>query len=150
MMKHTEQNILPYTQEQLFDFIADVERYAEFVPWWVAAKVYHEGDVVHVEQVFNFGSWLQYRFSSQAVLERPVRIHIMSSDGPFLHLDIQWDFQPLLDSGCRIVLSTEFYLRSGMLQKLFDSFSPRTTWRLFEAFETRAHQLYGTPFGDSV
>jgi hypothetical protein len=37
-----------------------------------------------------------------------------------------------------------------MLQKLFDSFSPRTTWRLFEAFETRAHQLYGTPFGDSV
>ena len=110
----------------------------------MAARVYRAGDIIYVEQTLSAGILLRYQFSSQALLERPVSVHILSSDGPFLHLDIQWDVQPLPDSGCLITLSMEFHWRSRMLQKLFDTFFPPTTWRLLEVFETRAHQRYGT------
>jgi coenzyme Q-binding protein COQ10 len=144
MISYIENSTLPYTQEQLFDLVADVERYGEFLPWWIKAKANRKGDIVHVEQTLNFGPFFNYRFCSKALLERPISVHITSSDGPFLHLDIRWQLQPQTFNGCIITFITEFQFRSQMLQKLFDTFFPQETWQLLKVFETRAHQLYGS------
>ena len=143
MAKHFEKSILPYTQEQLFELVSDVERYPEFVPCWLEVSVRRrDGDSVLVEQVLNIAA-VQHRFISQAVLQRPVRVQVTSSDGPFRHLDIRWQIEPQSSSGCMLILSTDFQLRSGMLQTLLSGFFRGETWRLLKVFENRAHVLYG-------
>src|SRR5512147_3232450 len=114
MAKHFEKSILPYTQEQLFELVADVERYPEFVPCWLDANVRRrDGDIVLVEQVLNIAT-VRHCFLSKAVMQRPVSVQVTSSDGPFRHLDIRWQIEPRSSSGCTLILSTDFQLRSGM------------------------------------
>jgi coenzyme Q-binding protein COQ10 len=143
MPKHSEHSLLPFTPEQLFDLVADVEHYAEFVPWWVAARVsQRDGDIVYVEQVIGLGV-IQRRFTSRAVLQRPVSVHITSQDRFFEYLSITWRIQPLTQGHTTILLTTEFSLHSGLLQILFKKLFFQETKRLIEAFEHRAQQLYG-------
>ncbi|MFO1431125.1 MAG: type II toxin-antitoxin system RatA family toxin [Candidatus Competibacteraceae bacterium] len=143
MAKHFEKSILPYTQEQLFELVADVERYPEFVPCWLDASVrQRDGDIVLVEQVLNIAA-VQHRFVSKAVMRRPASVQVTSNDGPFRQLDIHWQIEPQSSSGCTLILSTDFQLRSGMLQTLLSGFLRGETWRLLKVFENRAHVLYG-------
>ena len=143
MAKHFEKSILPYTQEQLFELVADVERYPEFVPCWLDVSVRRrEGDIVLVEQVLNIAT-VRHRFLSKAVMQRPVSVQVTSNDGPFRHLDIRWQIEPQSSSGCMLTLSTDFQLRSGMLQTLLSGFFRGETWRLLKVFENRANVLYG-------
>ena len=80
MSRHTEQRHLHYTPEQLFDLVADVERYPEFLPWLLAADIRRrDGDRVWVEMVIGT-RFLQRRFTSRARLRRPRRIDITSHD----------------------------------------------------------------------
>lgn len=143
MGKLTEQSFLPYTQEQLFNLVADVERYAEFIPWWITAKVSRRGDILYVEQAFNLGPFMQYRFRSQAALQPLSSVHITSCDGPFANLDIRWQVEPLTLGGCGITFSMDFSLRSALVQRLFEALCPCQAPQLLKAFEIRAHQLYG-------
>lgn len=143
MTRHREKSILPYTQAQLFELVADVERYPEFVPCWIEASVRRRsGDIVHVEQVLNLGA-MQRRFVSRAVLQPPVSVQVTSNDGPFRHLDIHWGVEPLPEQGCILSLATEFELHSNMLSHLLGGFFRGETGRLLKVFEQRAHTLYG-------
>jgi coenzyme Q-binding protein COQ10 len=143
MAKHREKSILPYSQEQLFELVADIERYPEFVPCWIDANIHRrDGDIVHVEQLLNLGA-IRRRFVSKAVLQRPVSVKVTSNDGPFRHLDIHWQIESLPAGGCILMLSTEFQLNSDMLGKLLGGFFRGETGRLLKVFENRAHTLYG-------
>ena len=143
MAKHREKSILPYSQEQLFELVADVERYPEFVPCWIDASVHRrDGDTVHVEQLLNLGT-LQRRFVSKAVLQRPMSVRVTSSDGPFRYLEIHWQIESLPDGGCILILSTEIQLNSDMLGRLLGGFFRGEAGRLLKVFESRAHALYG-------
>jgi coenzyme Q-binding protein COQ10 len=146
MAKYSQEIVLPYTEDQLFALIADVERYAEFVPWWTGAKVHREGDVVCAEQSFGLGIF-KYRFSSQVKLHRPNSVQVTSSDGPFHQLEIHWQVQPRQEGGCTMTLSTEFRLRSNMLQRMFDGMGFQDMGWLLELFEQRAHGLYSNGDG---
>lgn len=141
-MRSSAQSILPYTQEQLFDLVANVDRYAEFIPGCVMTEVNRAGDTIYVEQSLGIGPLLHYRFSSVAALEPPVGIHITSTDGPFSYLEVCWSIDQQEQGGCLVTCSTDFQLRSSMLQKLFDRLFAQITLKLLKAFETRAHQLY--------
>ena len=142
MARYIEHCTLPYTQEQLFELVADVERYAEFVPWWIAAKVRPAGDnIVHVEQSITFGS-LQHKFLSQAILQHPSSVYITSDDRPFRSLEIHWRIQPQSQGCCTIMLAIEFNLCSGLLQKLINRVFDYETKQLIKVFEQRAHELY--------
>ena len=83
MSRHTERCNLPYAREQLFDLVADVERYPEFLPWLVAAHVgRRDGNTVWVDMEVGT-TFLRKRFASRAILERPERIDIISRDTLF-------------------------------------------------------------------
>lgn len=143
MAQHIEQSWLPYTQEQLFDLVADVERYAEFVPLWIEARILRrEGDTVYVEQTIGLGK-LQQRFTSKGVLKRPASVQVTSEGGPFRRLDIQWNIGPPSARGCTLTLTMDFQLRSGALHKLVEPLLLHETGRLLKIFEQRAHRLYG-------
>lgn len=143
MSNHWDRCALPYTAEQLFDLAADVERYPEFVPGWVAARVLkREGNVYYTDQVIRF-AMMRKRFGSKTILQRPERIDVTSSDGTIGDLHLTWLFNALPDGGCQVSLAADLELRSQLIQDLFDRAVGRTVGSIMSAFEARARRLYG-------
>ena len=144
MSTYRDRCALPYTAEQLFDLAADVERYPDFLPWWVAARILRrEGDVYYTDQVIRF-AMVRKRFGSKTVLQRPGRIEVTSTDGPIRTLHLTWHFDPRPDDGCQVSLAADVHLRSRLIQDLFARAMARAVGPIMSAFEAEAHRLYGT------
>ena len=134
---------LPYTASQLFELAADVERYPEFLPWWIAARVpRREGNVYHTDQVIGFGVF-RVRFSSVTTLRPPHRIEVRATDGPFRRFDLVWRFDPAPERLCRVALAVDLAFRSRLIEMTFAAALATELDRLMGAFERRARYLYG-------
>ncbi len=143
MPTHAEQRRLPYTPEQLFDLVADVERYPEFLPWALACRVRsREGDTLYADLVIGF-KMVRERFTSKVVLDRPRRVDVTYTQGPFKYLNNHWIFNPTEDGGTVIDFYIDFEFRSRLLQKLMGALFNEAVRLMVSAFERRARQLYG-------
>ena len=144
MPTHAEKRILPYRPEQLFDLVADIERYPEFLPWCIGARIRSRQDEVIVADLIIGFKMIRERFASRVRLDRPgLRIDVAYTDGPFRHLDNHWIFEPLPDGRCRIDFYVDFEFRSPILQRLIGVLFNEAVRRMVQAFETRAKRLYG-------
>lgn len=142
MPSHAEQRILPYSAEQMFDLVAAVDRYPEFLPWCRGARITaHEGEVFHADLVIGFKMFRE-RFTSRVELARPERIDVVYADGPFRHLENRWGFENRAE-GCLIDFYVDFEFRSALLQALIGALFTEAVHRMVRAFEGRARTLYG-------
>ena len=142
MSRHEARCTLSYTSEQLFDLAADVERYPEFLPWCVAARVHRsEGNIYHTDQVFGVGVFRE-RFKSKTVLQRSEKIAVTSTSKMFRKFELIWLFDSLPDSACGVTIIAELELRSKIVQDLFQRNISQTVGSIMSAFEARAHQIY--------
>lgn len=143
MLRQTVERVLAYTPEQLFDLVADVERYPDFLPWWTSARIGKREEAAYcTDQVVRF--WIvRRRFRSRTVLERPNRIEVASTDRLFRRFTIRWAFEPAPGSSCRVRLSVDLALRSRHLQTLADIAFGDAAGQMISAFEDRARRVYG-------
>ncbi len=142
---YEETRKLPFSPDQMFDLVSDVESYGEFVPGWHDATILeHDGDVVFVDQEVGMGRF-HARFVTQAIFTRPEHIEISSSDGPFLYFAVRWTFERLDESGCLAHFYAGFELRSRFLERVAGPFFSDIMRRGVQAFEQRANELYGPP-----
>ena len=143
MPTHAERRRLPYTPEQLFALVADVERYPEFLPWCVGARVRErKQNTITADLIIGY-RMVRERFTSRIVLDRPGRIDVSYSEGPFRYLDNHWLFEPEPDGGCTLDFFVDFEFRSRMLQKIIELLFNEAVRRMVSAFEARARRLYG-------
>jgi len=145
MPTHAEQRRLPYTAEQLFDLVADVERYPEFLPWCVGARIRERKENVLVADLLIGFKMVRERFTSRVTLNRPERIDVAYSEGPFKYLNNHWIFLPQAEGGCMIDFFVDFEFHSRMLQKVIAVLFNEAVKRMVSAFEKRARDLYGAP-----
>lgn len=145
MPTHAEQRRLPYSAKQLFDLVADVERYPEFLPWCVGARIRERTEKLLVADLLIGFRMVRERFTSRVVLSRPDRIDVAYSEGPFRYLTNHWVFLPQPDGGCIIDFFVDFEFRSRLLQKVIEMLFNEAVKRMVSAFEGRARQLYGAP-----
>ena len=143
MPTHAEKRILPHSPERLFDLVADVDRYAEFLPWCLAARVTkREGDVLYADLVIGFKMFRE-KFSSKITLSRPDRIDVEYSRGPFKYLNNHWMFiREGADATC-LDFYVDFEFRSRILQTLIGTVFNEAVRRMVGAFESRANEIYG-------
>ena len=144
MPTHAEKRPVPYTSDQMFDLVADVRRYPEFLPWCLAARVRErQGDTLLADLVIGF-KMIRERFSSRVVLDRPARtINVSYADGPFKYMANHWRFEPAPGGGCLIDFYVDFEFKSAILQRLIGVLFNEAVRRMVAAFEGRARQLYG-------
>jgi Oligoketide cyclase/lipid transport protein len=144
MPTHAEKRYLPYTPEQLYALVADVERYPEFLPWCVAARIRkREGAVFFADLVIGF-KMIRERYTSKVVLNPEARrIDVQYTEGPFQHLNNHWIFVPAEDGGTQIDFYVDFEFRSKLLQKLIGALFNEAVRLMVASFEKRARQLYG-------
>ena len=145
MHKHAERRVLPYTPAQLFDLVADVERYPEFLPWCVAARIKRRESptVLLAELVIGF-KMIRERYTSRVTLDRPHRIDVTYEEGPFQELSNHWSFAPD-PRGCALDFRVAFEFRSKLLDRLIGPLFEEAVRRMVMAFESRAAKLYGAP-----
>ena len=145
MPTHAEQRVLPYTPEQLFALVADVERYPEFLPWCLAARVKERRtDLVVADMIIGFRMFRE-RFTSRVTLDPPRRIDVTYAEGPFRRLNNHWVFEQVPGGGCRIDFYVDFEFKSRLMQRLIEVLFSEAVRRMVGAFEKRAAGLYGTP-----
>jgi len=142
MPTHAEQRVLPYTPEQLFELVADVARYPEFLPWCVASRIRsRDGDVFFADLVIGF-KMVRERFTSKVTLTRPDRVDVTYTEGPFKHLNNHWNFKPH-PNGTELDFYVDFEFRSKLLQTMIGALFNEAVKLMVSAFEKRAKQLYG-------
>ncbi|HUH84072.1 MAG TPA: type II toxin-antitoxin system RatA family toxin, partial [Stellaceae bacterium] len=143
MPTHAEKRVLPYSQAQLFDLVADVERYPEFLPWCLAARVRERRPDLVVADLLIGYKMVRERFTSRVMLSAPDRIDVTYSEGPFRYLNNHWVFEPQADGSCVLDFYVDFEFRSRMLQKIIELLFNEAVKRMVGAFEARARKLYG-------
>lgn len=143
MPTHAEQRVVPYTPEQMFDLVAGIERYPEFLPWCLAARVRsREGKTVIADLVIGF-KMIRERYTSRVTLDRPRRIDVEYLEGPLKRLTNHWVFEPHGSGGTKVDFYVDFEFRSRVLQTLIGALFYEALRRLVVAFEARAKKLYG-------
>lgn len=147
--RHQERRVIPYQPLQLFELVADVARYPEFLPWCFAGRIRRrESPTVEIaELAIGFGPFHE-KFVSRVVRapddpEGP-RIDTTGIEGPFRLLRSRWIFRPVPE-GTQIDFELEFEFRSLLLQKTVQLLFAEAVRRMVSAFEARAAQLYGKP-----
>ena len=144
MATHAEKRVLPYRPEQMYDLVADVARYPEFLPWCIGARVRERRDTVLVADLVIGFKGIRERFTSRVTLDRPgMRVDVAYLDGPFRYLNNHWIFRDAGDGACEIDFFVDFEFRSRLLQKLIGVLFNEAVRRMVASFETRAHDLYG-------
>jgi coenzyme Q-binding protein COQ10 len=149
MPSHSETRKLPYSAAQMYDLVADVARYPEFLPWTAAARINsrkEEGDheVMLADLVVSFKVFRE-KFGSRVTLwPGRNRIDTEYIEGPFRHLHSTWQFRDV-DGGSEVHFEVDFEFRNIILQKAAGLFFFEAMQRIVRAFEARARKLYGAP-----
>ena len=143
MPRHSETRHLPYTPEQLFDMVADVARYDEFLPWVVAVRIRSSSEEETVaDLVVGFNAFKE-RFTSRVRKDRPTHICVDYVEGPLKYLKNEWRFEAAAGGGTDLHFSVDFAFRSRIFEALAGQMFDRALRRMTGAFEERAATLYG-------
>lgn len=146
MPRHSETRSLPYNAQQMYDLVADVANYPEFLPWCAAARIRktteHDGfSVMEADLVISFKVFRE-RFGSRVTLfPQKKRIETEYLDGPFKYLKSNWVFTDR-PGGCEVAFDVDFEFKNIILQKAAGLFFYEAMQRIVRAFETRADALY--------
>jgi len=143
MRTHREEIASPYTTNQLYALVADVEKYPEFIPWCVGARVVERGDDWIIADLLVGFKGISESYRSKIHLN-PNEIDIEYLQGPFSQLENNWKFEVMPDGSSKIKFMIKFEFRSRLLQGLIGGLFDKAVMKMMHAFETRADEIYGT------
>ena len=138
-----ETRVLPYSREQIFDLVADVASYPQFLPWVIATRVRSDTETEMVADMLVGFKAIREKFTSRVEKRRPEMIDVQYVDGPLKDLDNLWRFTSTEDGGCAIEFSVDFTFRNSVFEALAGQYFDRAFRRMVAAFEARANELYG-------
>ena len=141
---------LPYSAQQMFDLVADVKHYAEFLPWVVATRIKSDSDTEMVADMLVGFNALREKFTSRVHKHRPHTIAVDYVDGPLRELENRWTFTPDGPDACIIDFSVDFAFRNALFEKLAGQYLDRAFRKMVAAFETRAQTLYGSNSSSAI
>ena len=151
MPSHHETRVVPYSASQMYDLVADVASYPQFLPWNSAARIrsrrpidgpHGRGEMMEADLVISFKVFRE-RFGSRVNLwPESRRIETEYLDGPFRHMQSTWAFRDV-DDGCEITFDVDFEFRNALLQGIIGIVFTDAMLRVVRAFERRAAALHG-------
>ena len=150
MPSHQETKKLPYSAEQMFNLVSNIESYPEFLPWCIGARILNRDNqkqIVLAELVIGFKSF-QERFVSRVKFSKVERIQVTYEKGPFEHLENCWEFVSCKE-GCEIKFKIDFEFKSKVFRTIMEPLFYTAVTKMVAAFEKRAEKLYGASTASS-
>jgi coenzyme Q-binding protein COQ10 len=148
MPTHAEKRHLPYSAQQMYDLVADVSSYPQFLPWCAACRIRKRtpadgGEVIEADLVISFKVFRE-KFGSRVTLKpEKHRVDVAYLEGPFKYLNNHWHFTDSPDGGCDVDFFVDFEFKSPLLQSIIGVVFNEAMQRIVRAFEQRAEALYG-------
>lgn len=141
MPTRRESRIVCLSPDRLFDVVADVERYPEFLPLIKEARILRRyGNAYETEQTLAL-RLLEHRFRTRTELDRPHQIVVKSYDKSFRHFDIRWTFSPTPENHCRVDFALDCEARNLFLRPIVELIVMPMASSMVAAFEARARGL---------
>ena len=134
---------MPYTPEQMFDLVADVKRYQEFLPWVAATRIRSDSESLMIADLVVGFRAIKETFTSRVEKQRPHKLKAEYIEGPLKYLQNSWVFKPDGQGGTEIDFCVDFAFRNRIFESLAGQMFDRALRRMIGAFEERAHALYG-------
>ncbi len=133
--------LVEHNAKDMYELVCDIDSYPQFLPWCSGARVDERSDThqlasVTINQVVN-----RSEFSTRNQLEANQRITMELVDGPFKRLSGTWQFKPLGDTACKVLLDIDFEFASPMVGKLIAPAFNKVCDTLVSAFIKRADEL---------
>ena len=151
MPRFYSRRLVKHTAAQMFDLVADVERYPEFVPLCSSLKVRQRSrkpdgtEVIVCDMTVSF-KLVREAFTTQVTLDRTnLKILVEYLHGPFSNLENRWTFEPKSEDRCEVGFYLDYEFKSRMLGMLMGTMFDTAFRRFAAAFEKRADLIYGTP-----
>ncbi len=142
MPKHFETRVLPYSSEEIFNLVSDIESYPEFLPWCIGTRILkQEKNIIYADLIVGV-KLVREVYTSKVILQRPNAIDVEYEKGPFKHLINNWKFKEI-GSGCEVKFFIDFEFKSRFLRGLMGVFFGEAVNRMVTAFENRANVIYG-------
>src|SRR6201986_3150105 len=148
MPRFSSKRRVNHSAPQMFDLVADVERYPEFVPLCKSLKIRQrtpkpDGTEILISDMTVSFKLVREAFTSRVTLDRPnLKIMVEYLQGPFSNLENRWSFEPRSDTGCDVGFFLSYELKSRMLAMLMVSMFDPAFQRFAAAFEKRADAIY--------
>ena len=150
MPKHFEKKIVNFTAEQMYQLVADIDNYREFLPWCNDSKIIevtnidNENKTLIADLEIGYKD-LVYTYRSNVLLnDKKLTIQVDFVQGPFKNLDNSWIFKKIDDQSCEIEFFIDFELNIGVLNLLINKFFDKAFKKMVNSFENRANQIYGS------
>ena len=142
MTIHAEKRLVSHTPEQLYALVLDVQKYPQFLPWCLAARVKSQTESELTADLIIGFNMFRETFTSYVEFDSDkLEIDVRYAEGPFKHLTNNWKFLPHED-GCEIDFYVDFEFNSRLLQSVIEALFTEAVRRMVRAFETRADKLY--------
>lgn len=147
MPRHSETKRLPYTADQMYGLVSDIESYPKFLPWNSAARIRSRkliagGEILEADLVISFKVFRE-RFGSRVTLWPDARkIDTEYLEGPFKFMRSTWAFREV-DAGCEVDFMVDFEFKNAILQGIIGVVFNEAMQRVVRAFERRADELFG-------
>lgn len=136
-------HFLPYSPDQLYDLVVDIEKYPEFLPWCAAVRVLSRSEKEILADLSVGYKIFRENFRSRVHLIPKTRIDAEYVTGPFHHLNNQWVFKEVPGLGTNINFYIDFEFRNSFFQSAVQIVFEGAFNQMLTSFEKRAHQLYG-------
>ena len=135
--------LVPHSAQQMFALVEDIGSYPEFLPWCTDATIHsRDDDVVDASLELQRGS-LKKSFRTRNTLQPGVAMGLELLGGPFRHLQGEWRFDQLGDSGSKVSLDLSFEFENFLTDTLFGPYFEDTCNSLVDSFTRRADEIYG-------
>ena len=150
MPKHFEKKIVNFTAKQMYELVADIDNYREFLPWCNDSKIIEVTNIDNEKKTLiadlEIGyKDLVYTYRSNVLLNnQELTIKVDFVHGPFKNLDNSWIFKKIDDQSCEIEFFIDFELNVGVLNLLISKFFDKAFKKMVDSFENRANQIYGS------
>ena len=147
MPKQEESKVVPFTKEQMFDLVADIDNYKEFLPWCNNSKVIKRENIDDVEVLIadleiGYDQFV-YTYRSEVKLSNDKSsIKVINLDGPFKYLKNNWKFKEMSNNNCEVQFDIDFELNVSLLDLLMRKFFDLAFQKMVEAFINRAKEVY--------
>jgi len=142
MPTHAEKKVSPYSATQMYNLVADVASYPDFLPWCIATRIRSQKDNLMIADMVIGFKMIREKYTSEVTLEEDTKVTVIYKNGPFKYLNSHWIFEDDENGGCTIDFFVDFEFRSSLLQKVMGAVFNEAVQLMMSAFEKRANQLY--------
>ena len=140
MPRHEDRRVLPYTPEFIFDIVADVGAYPEFLPWCTGARIYRKKENEFYSDVGIGYKMFRESWTSRVILDRPHKIVSQYIRGPMSHLQNEWTFTTHRE-GVLLDFILDFEFSNPILGKIAGGLFEQSAHEMVKAFDDRAKEL---------